>query len=109
MKDFYDIYTLSISHNFQGSNLKKAIDSTFQRRKTSIPDDPLVFRIEFHSDEGRRKQWIAFLRKSRLDLNREFNEIMGRITAFLKPIVISIKDKTRMDKLWDVKTGYWKS
>jgi len=34
---------------------------------------------------------------------------MGRITAFLKPIVISIKDKTRMDKSWDVKTGYWKS
>lgn len=109
MKDFYDIYTLSISHNFQGSKLKKAIDSTFQRRKTSIPDDALVFRIEFDSDKGRRKQWIAFLRKSRLDLNREFNEIMGRITAFLKPIVISTKDKTRMDKSWDTIAGYWKS
>lgn len=109
MKDFYDIYALSISHNFQGSKLKKAIDSTFQRRKTPIPDDPLVFRTEFHNDEGRRKQWIAFLRKSRLDLNREFNEIMDRITAFLKPIVISIRDKTRMGKLWDVKTGCWRN
>lgn len=108
MKDFYDIYTLSISHNFQGSKLKKAIDSTFQRRKTPIPDNPLVLRTEFHNDEGRRKQWIAFLRKSRLDLNQEFNEIMGRITAFLKPIVISIEDKTRMDKSWDTIAGCWK-
>jgi len=108
MKDFYDIYTLSISHNFQGSKLKKAIDSTFQRRKTPIPDNPLVLRTEFHNDEGRRKQWIAFLRKSRLDLNQEFNEIMGRITAFLKPTVISIKDKTRMDKSWDTIAGCWK-
>jgi len=109
MKDFYDIYTLSISHNFQSSKLKKAIDSTFQRRKTSIPDDPLVFQKEFHNDEGRRKQWIAFLRKSRLGLNQEFNKIMGRITAFLRPIVISIKDKTRMDKSWDVIRGCWKN
>jgi len=58
---------------------------------------------------GRRKQWIAFLRKSRLGLNQEFNKIMGRITAFLRPIVISIKDKTRMDKSWDVIRGCWKN
>jgi len=33
---------------------------------------------------------------------------MGRITAFLKPIVISIKDKTRMDESWDTIAGCWK-
>lgn len=110
MKDFYDTFTLSISHNFQGNRLKKAIESTFQRRKTSMPDNPLVFRLEFHNDKGRQKQWTAFLRKSRLhDVNREFNEIIGRITTFLKPIVISIKDKTRMDKSWDAITGCWKN
>ena len=37
IKDFYDIYTLSISYDFQSDSLKKAIESTFQRRKTSIP------------------------------------------------------------------------
>ncbi|MEW6456928.1 MAG: nucleotidyl transferase AbiEii/AbiGii toxin family protein [Acidobacteriota bacterium] len=109
MKDFYDIYTLSVSHNFQGNILKKAIENTFERRKTPIPDDPLVFRLEFHKNKGRQQQWIAFLRKSRLDnVNREFNEIMRKITAFLKPVVISIKDKTRMDEVWDAVAGYWK-
>jgi predicted nucleotidyltransferase component of viral defense system len=47
MKDFYDVYTLSLNHNFQGRRLKKAIKSTFQRRKTPIPDNPLVFRVDF--------------------------------------------------------------
>jgi predicted nucleotidyltransferase component of viral defense system len=109
MKDFYDVYTLSISHNFQGNKLKKAIESTFQRRKTSIPKDLLVFRLQFRQDKGRQKQWTAFLRKLRFhDANREFNEIMERITTFLKPIVISIKDKTRMDKSWDAIAGCWK-
>ena len=29
MKDFYDVYSLSLSHNFQGNRLKEAIESTF--------------------------------------------------------------------------------
>jgi len=109
MKDFYDVYTLSVSRNFLYNRLKKAIESTFQRRKTPIPDNPLVFRSEFHNDAERQKQWVAFLRKSRLhDVRREFNGIMERITAFLKPIVLSIKNKPSMDKSWDAGEGLWK-
>ena len=109
MKDFYDVYSLSLKYNFQGSRLKKAIESTFQRRKTPLPDNPLVFRSDFHKDKRRQRQWVAFLRKSRLsDVNQKFNQIMGRITVFLKPIVASIKDKTRMDKLWNPTAGCWK-
>jgi len=40
IKGFYDVYTLSVSYNFQSDRLKKAIESTFYRRKTSIPDNP---------------------------------------------------------------------
>ncbi len=99
MKDFYDVYSLSLSHSFQDNRLKKAIESTFKKRKTPLSDNPLVFRPEFHKDKGRQKQWIAFLRKSRLsDVNQEFSEIMERITIFLRPIVISIKDRTRLYK-----------
>jgi len=109
IKDFYDIYTLSVSYSFQSDRLKKAIESTFKRRKTFIPDNLLVFRLEFHRDEEKQKQWSAFLRKSRLyDVNQGFNEIMERITSFLKPIVDSIGDKTREDKIWDAKAGCWK-
>lgn len=44
MKDFYDVCALSISHNFRGRRLKKAIETTFQKRKTPIPYNSLVFR-----------------------------------------------------------------
>ena len=109
MKDFYDVYTLSVSCNFQSDSLEKAIESTFQRRKTSIPDNLLMFRSEFHRDEEKQKQWSAFLRKLRLhDVNREFNEIMERITSFLKPILDSVKDENKGNKTWDAKAGCWK-
>jgi predicted nucleotidyltransferase component of viral defense system len=110
MKDFYDVYTLSLSYNFKGGRLKKAIISTFQRRKTPLTDNPLVFRPEFHKDEKRQKQWIAFLRKSRLsDIEQAFGEIMERITKFLKPIVVSIKDGSGGYKVWDITAGCWKN
>jgi len=109
MKDFYDVYSLLLNHNFRGSRLKKAIESTFQRRKTPLPDNPLVFRSEFRKDKGTQKQWVAFLRKSLLsDVNHEFNQIMENITSFLSPIVISIKDRVRMDKIWNPTAGCWK-
>jgi predicted nucleotidyltransferase component of viral defense system len=109
IKDFYDIYTLSVSYNFQSDKLKKAIESTFQRRNTFIPDNLLVFRSEFHKNEEKQRQWSAFLRKSRLhDVNQGFDEIMERITSFLKPIVDSIKDKNKEIKTWDAVSGCWK-
>lgn len=109
MKDFYDIYYLSLSHNFQGNRLKKAVETTFQKRKTPIPDNPLVFQVEFYENKERQKQWIAFLRKLRLhDINQEFSEIMKRIINFLEPVVISIRGRTRINKSWDPVTGCWK-
>jgi len=109
MKDFYDVYSLSLSHNFQVDRLKKAIETTFQKRKTPIPDNPLVFREEFYKNKERQKQWTAFLRKLQLhDINQEFNEIMKRIINLLEPVVISIRGRTRIDKSWDNTTGFWK-
>lgn len=109
MKDFYDVYSLSLSNNFQGNRLKKAIEATFQRRETPIPDNPLVFREEFYENKERQKQWAAFIRKLRLyDVSQEFNEIMRKIIYFLEPVIISIKDRTNIDKSWDPISGCWK-
>ena len=56
MKDFYDVCTLSLSYNFRGRRLKKAVETTFQRRKIPMSDNPLVFRAEFYENKERQKQ-----------------------------------------------------
>ena len=109
MKDFYDVYTLSAGHDFQGRMLRDAIESTFRQRATPMPEDPLVFGAEFHQDKGRQQQWVAFLRKSRLqELDLNFEQVMKRITTFLTPITQSVKAKEEFEKSWDSKTGSWK-
>ncbi|MGC9125490.1 MAG: nucleotidyl transferase AbiEii/AbiGii toxin family protein [Caldisericaceae bacterium] len=108
MKDFYDVYYLSLSYDFDGDKLKQAIEATFQRRQTPMPENPLIFRTEFRSDKMRQKMWASFLRKLRLpDVNQEFSEVMLKITAFLEPIVSSINEKSEMNKSWNAKKGTW--
>jgi predicted nucleotidyltransferase component of viral defense system len=108
MKDFYDVYFLSSSHNFRSNELKKAIETTFQRRQTPMPENPLVFRPEFHSDKEQQKMWASFLRKSRLyNVNQEFSEVMQKITTFLEPTVRSINEKSEITKSWIARKGIW--
>ncbi len=109
MKDFYDVYFLSSSHNFRSNELKKAIETTFQRRQTPMPENPLVFRPEFYRDKERQRKWASFLRKSRLhNVNQKFSEVMQEITTFLEPIVRSINEKSEITKSWIAKEGIWK-
>lgn len=110
MKDFYDIYSLSFGYNFDGKVLKEAIDNTLQRRQTAVTGIPIVFREEFQNDQMKQVQWAAFLRKTRIDkVKKEFSEIMKRITGFLEPVVISIRDKTAMKNWWNNEKGIWEN
>lgn len=108
MKDFYDIYMLSSVHNFIGNTLKNAVENTFRARKTILPQEPLVFRSEFHKDKGKQQQWSAFLRKTRLPgIEQDFSTIMEKTTTFLKPIVLAINNKNKIDRTWNAQLGLW--
>jgi len=108
MKDFYDVYFLSVSHDFKSDELKKAIETTFHKRQTPIPEIPLVFRPEFYNDNERQKMWAAFLRKSRFkNEDLEFRGVMEKITAFLEPIVRSINEKSETNISWIANKGIW--
>ena len=63
MKDFYDIFTLLNSNNFDGRKLQEAVNETLQTRHTVIERENVIFTEEFMNDENRIKMWKAFLRK----------------------------------------------
>ncbi|MFZ2330571.1 MAG: nucleotidyl transferase AbiEii/AbiGii toxin family protein [Atribacterota bacterium] len=109
MKDFYDVYMLSNSQNFKSNTLKKAIELTFLKRDTIIPDNPMIFKSEFHNNKEKQQQWLAFIRKTKIEkVTSNFNEVMERITKLLKPIAIAIQDKVSEEKIWDPIGGFWR-
>ena len=65
-KDFYDIYILAINYDFDGSELKRAIEETFHHRQTGFDDivafEKRLLRILLGKVDGilllkRKKQW----------------------------------------------------
>ena len=62
MKDYYDIWLLSKTHDFSGDGLAKAIAATFTRRRTEIPDTvPDGLSVAFAADRAKQRQWQSFV------------------------------------------------
>jgi hypothetical protein len=61
MKDFFDIWTLASTQRFDLERLSQAIRSTFERRRTGLPErTPVALTAEFLGDGAKQKQWLAF-------------------------------------------------
>ncbi|MCL7942568.1 nucleotidyl transferase AbiEii/AbiGii toxin family protein [Marinobacter sp. ATCH36] len=57
MKDFYDIWLLSRQHEFRLENLKGAVERTFQKRGTKIPETN-PFSAAFVDSKQSQWQWL---------------------------------------------------
>lgn len=85
MKDYYDLWKLSEDDQVDISQLKNAIIRTFERRETEIPQiPPIGLSGEFANDSGKMAQWMAFIRKNRLDAGEQsFESIVASIREFI--------------------------
>lgn len=87
MKDFFDLDWLQAHQSFDYQVLRKAIQSTFERRQAPLPEDtPIALTLDFSTDPSKVIQWNAFLRKSKLP-SQELEEVIQRIHTFLHPIL----------------------
>lgn len=66
MKDYYDIYYLSHKFDFDGKVLCEALNKTFMNREHSFTLEQFQQVMTFDSDDGMRKKWKVFTKKSML-------------------------------------------
>jgi hypothetical protein len=87
MKDFYDIWFMAESMEFDFQLLREAVLNTFNRRKTAIPKEtPTAFTDEFTSEK--QVQWAGFLRKNQIDnAPKDMLRIVDLIKVFLDPVI----------------------
>jgi hypothetical protein len=85
MKDFFDLLVLSQQFAFDGALLCRAIWATFERRRTALPTEPpRALTAEFYEDDGKRKQWHAFLRKNKLEAaGADLGQVAATLSEFL--------------------------
>jgi len=110
MKDFYDIWYLLHKQSFKAKELRKAIELTFKRRKTKLPDEPPTALTEaFYSDDGKGNQWKAFIRKAGLtNVSQTLEEVVKDISSFIWPLNKSLIQEKEFDSTWQPEKGWGK-
>jgi predicted nucleotidyltransferase component of viral defense system len=109
MKDFYDVWFLSKSFEFEGAMLLSAVRATFTRRGTDVPTTaPVALTATFAQDAGKRMQWTAFAKRGRLLTSpTALEEVVERIGAFLGPLLTSEAESFVAHKRWRPQQGAW--
>jgi len=101
MKDFYDIWALSLSNEFDGKVLREAIIATCSRRQTTIETQAELFSSDFANRTDKQTQWKAFIRKGMFEQAPEtFIYLMREIRAFLFPLTESIEKNKSFNVRW---------
>lgn len=68
IKDYFDLWVLLTEDALDPSELHRAVEATFQRRKLAVPSAvPSGLSDAFALDATKQKQWVAFLKKNRLE------------------------------------------
>ena len=104
MKDFYDIYYLSKTFDFDGEKLKKAIFKTLEQRGTLYDRNSFKRVAKLADDEAMQKRWKFFLRTIK-DNTLEFTSVITEIETFLEPAFNAMlnEEKREMQRKADMK------
>ena len=101
LKDFYDIYAISKTFDFDGNTLSKAVKETFNHRGTSF-NHIVAFDDDFISPY-RKGQWNSFIKQKDPNQVLELETVINNIKRFVNPILnnnIKAKKWNHFDEKW---------
>jgi hypothetical protein len=89
MKDFYDIWFMANTWEFEMESQRKAIEFSFKRRGTSLPEDiPFALTDGFLDDAQKKMQWNAFVKRLDAGEERPTLPVVGAVLRrFLLPCI----------------------
>lgn len=106
MKDFYDIYYLSQTFNFDGLKLQTAIAETLRNRGADYSADSFHRITALVNDENMQVRWRHFLRTLH-NPDIPFSQVMDGIAAFIEPVWDAFIKGKKFQKQWDASAMNW--
>ena len=108
MKDFYDIYYLSRTFDFNGLKLQTAIQETLQNRGTAYEKDSFERVLALANDPDMQAKWRYFL-KTLGNPDMPFQEVMVGLKCFLEPVWNVVINEDEMQLTWIASSSCWKN
>ena len=100
MRDFFDVFMLSRKRTFDGRTLAEAIEATFERRRTPIPDVlPVALTSDFSRSREKQVQWAAYVRKNRLEAE-DFPRVVEGIARFIASVLTALSSRRTFAATW---------
>lgn len=106
MKDFYDIYYLARSFDFEGNRLQSAIYETLQRRGTPYGQESFGRIAALAENVDIQRRWNYFLKNIKED-SLELATVIEEIQIFLEPVFETVLDKQDYFLTWKCSDGKW--
>lgn len=91
MKDYYDLYQILATQEYNEEVLKKAIKCTFENRHSSYDEDTMFFRAEYPDNTEMQTRWKAFIRKITSKSDLSFADVVNYLQIKLRPYWESLK------------------
>lgn len=109
MKDYFDLWILTESFEFDGAILMDAIRATFERQRTALPNAvPVGLTRSFGEHPEKLAQWRAFVRRGKLRAGSvNLPEVVTRVHDFLMPLIQALGSGNSFAGQWRPKQG-WK-
>lgn len=102
LKDFFDIWTLARSRQFDLQRLSHSVRSTFERRRTALPETvPLALTAEFWEDRSKQTQWAAFGNRLGLGKLPALPVIGEELASFLIPVLGDNATASVVTRRWE--------
>lgn len=106
-KDFFDIWLLSRSFDFDGIDLAAAFQKTFAHRGTALSVDPVALTPAFTTTYNTQKQWAAFVKRANLgEATATFDQIREPLREFLLPVASALTAGESFSRRWSA-PGPW--
>jgi predicted nucleotidyltransferase component of viral defense system len=106
MKDYYDLYFIAHTFDFDGRKLQDAIMQTLQNRGTDYDRSSFEEIIGFSKNDVMLTKWRQFIRRTKLP-NVEFSEVTALLNTFLGGIWNAIISENEWLKNWNSQTTAW--
>lgn len=107
MKDFYDIYYLARTFDFDGAKLQTAIARTLARRGTPYDRDSFKRVVALAEDAEMQKRWKYFLKNIKEE-SLEFSVVIAEIQTFLEPVFDAMMNEDEWQKMWHLAECEWR-
>ena len=107
MKDFYDIYYLAQTFDFNGQKLCKAVKETLHNRKTEYGKDSFDHIRQLVDNHDIQTRWKYF-QKTLNQTGLSLPDVMRLIDVFLYPVFDSLVSGEVFFKRWDAGCREWR-